>query len=81
MARDPHTIHAESLKTTNEANNKIEYLGNISQSSMRDAVEGASHGAGNADSLHGPIKGTVAKGVEGAHIIRNLPSELLPSVS
>ena len=81
MASDPHTVHAGSLMTTNEANNKIEYVGNITRSSMRDTLEGALHSTGNSDNVHGPITGTVARGVEGVHIIRNLLSELLPSGS
>ena len=81
MATDPYAIHAETLKTTNEANNKIEYVDNMTQNSMRDTLEGALHGAGNADNVQGPITGTEARGVEGARIICNLSSELLPSLS
>ncbi len=71
MASDSGAIDAESLKTTNEANTEIEYVDNMTQG-IRDTLEGASDGAGNADNVHGPIKETEARGVEGAHIIRNL---------
>ena len=37
--------------------------------------------AGNADNVQGPIKETQAKQVKGAHIIRNLSSELPLSIS
>ena len=39
---DPDAIYVESLKTTNEANNRIEYVHNMTQGSIRDALEGAS---------------------------------------
>ena len=43
--------------------------------------EHASDRAGNADNVQGPIKETKAKRVKGVHIIRNLSSELAPSIS
>ena len=81
MASDPDSITAESLKARNEANNKIEYVDNMTQGSMCDTLESASDGAGNADDIQGPIKVAEARGVKGAHIIRNIKSELLPSES
>ena len=83
MATDPDAIHAETLKTTNEADNKMEYIDNMTQRSMRDtqALEGALDSAGNADNVQYLIKETEVKGVEGAHIIRNISSEPLPTVS
>jgi len=71
MATDPDAIHAETLKTTNEADNKVEYVDNMTQRSMRDTLEGASDGAGNADNVQDPIKETEVRRVESAHIIRN----------
>ena len=82
MTTDPDMIHAESPKTRDEANNKIENVDNMTQgSSMRDTLEGASDGVGNADSVQGPIKETEARGIKGAHIIRNRSFELLLRVS
>jgi len=81
MATDPDAIHAETLKTTNEADNKMEYVDNMTQRSMRDTLEGASDGAGNADNVQDLIKETEVRGVKGAHIIRNLSSEPPPTVS
>ena len=74
MVSNPGAIDAESLKTTNEANlnTKIEYVDNMTQGSIRVTLEGTSDDAGNADSVHGPIKDTEARGVQSAHIIRNL---------
>jgi len=72
MASDPNAMDAGSLEATKQVNKEIEYVDKVTQGSMRDALEGASDGAGNADSVHGPIKETEARGVEGAHIIRNL---------
>ena len=81
MATDPDAIHAETVKTTDEADNKIEHIDNMTQRSMRDTPEGTSVGSGNADKVQDPIKETEVRGVEGAHIIRNLSSEPLPTVS
>jgi len=80
MASDHDAIHAETLKTTNGANNKIEYVGNMAQGSMRNTLEGAPDGAGNSDNIQGPTKWTGTRGVGGAHIIRKLSSELPPSL-
>ena len=80
MTSNPEAMDAETLKTTNEANNKIEYVDNMTQDNMHDTLEAAEDGAGNADNVQGPMKETEARGVEGAHIIRNLSSELIPSV-
>ena len=81
MTPDPDMIHAESHKTRDEANNKIENVDNMAQAIMRDTLEGALDGVGNPDSVQGPIKETEARGIEGAHIIRNRSSELLLRVS
>lgn len=80
MASDHEAIHAETPKTTKEANNRIQCVGNMAQGCMCDTLEGASEGAGNSDSVQNPIKRTGAGGVGGAHIICNLSSGLLPSV-
>ena len=73
---------AESPKTTNGANNKIEHRVN-NMVSDHDILKGAPCGVENADHLQGTIKETEATGrsVKGAHIICNLSLEPLPSVS
>ena len=81
MASDPDAMHAESLKTTNEPDDKIEYIDNMTQRIIRDTLEGTSDGAGNVHNVQDPIIETEARGVKGAHTIHNLSSELLPSVS
>jgi len=81
MASDPNAIDAESLNATKQVNNKLEYVDNVTQGSIRDTLEGASDGAGNADNVHGPIKETEARGVEGAHnicdLIRTTPERFI----
>jgi hypothetical protein len=80
IASDSGAIDAESHKTTNEANTKIEYVDNMTQGSRRDTLEGASDDAGNAGNVHGAIKETKARDIGGAHIICNL-IRTTPSIS
>jgi hypothetical protein len=80
IASESGMIDAEDLKTTNEANAKIECVDNMTQGGMRDTPEGASDAVGNADNVRGPINET-KPGVKGARIIRNFSSEPLLSIS
>ena len=74
MVSDPHAIHTEALKTTNDANNKIENVDTMTQGSMLDTLEGASHSAENADNVQSHIKEFVDIGA--AKISQSVASKL-----
>jgi hypothetical protein len=66
MANDRDAMAMESLKTMNEADNKIDV--NMTQST-RDTLEGVSDRERNVDNVLSPGKDFEAGGVDGAQII------------
>ena len=73
MANDPDAMAAESPKTTNEADNKIEIVNNKTRA-RSNTLQGVWDRARNIDNVEGPVMGIEASRVDGAQVIPNQSS-------
>ena len=73
MENDPDPIAAVTLKISNEADSKIDAVGNNTQG-MRDTVEGVLDGARNVDKVQTLVNEVDVSGVNGAQTARNRSS-------
>jgi hypothetical protein len=80
MATDPHTMAAQSLKISNETDNKIEVVDSMTQG-MRDTMEGVSDRPRNVNKVQVHVNEIKVGGIEGMHAIPGDSSTVPLSVS
>ena len=73
IANDPDAMAAESLKTTNESDSKIEIVNNKTRITS-NTLQGVWDRARNIDNVEGPVMGIEASRVDGAQVIHNQSS-------